>query len=188
VDAKPFVMPQSADLNMQRAASVALDTLTGKSLPPALDTGIDDVDFEHGQLLSCMATLRQLCADQTRNSCLPCSSEQRMLCESSLIGILGDLLIFILDHFHTEEKAMRQSLLYMLDREICEAHMEDHAHISEKIQQIVAAIEPDKTVLQVRELTALLENWMTHHVELHDKALARWMARQNSVAGLFQKA
>jgi hemerythrin len=83
---------------------------------------------------------------------------------------------------------MRQSLLYMLDREICEAHMEDHAHISEKIQQIVAAIEPDKTVLQVRELTALLENWMTHHVELHDKALARWMARQNSVAGLFQKA
>ena len=71
-----LLTPQSADLNMQKAASVALDTLTGKSLPPALDTGIDDVDFEHGQLLSCMATLRQLCADQTRNSCLPCSSVQ----------------------------------------------------------------------------------------------------------------
>jgi hypothetical protein len=43
---------------------------------------------------------------------------------------------------------MRDSPLYMLDREICEAHMEDHAHIAES-QQIVA-IEPDKMVLQVR--------------------------------------
>jgi hemerythrin-like metal-binding protein len=188
VDAKPFVMLQSADLNVQKVSVDALDLLTGKSLPPGLDTGIGQVDFEHGQLLSCMATLRQLCSDPTRNSCQPCSSRQRAHCESSLISILGDLLIFILDHFHSEEKAMRESLLYMLDREVCEAHMEDHAHISEKIQQIVAAIEPDKTVLQVRELSALLERWMTHHVELHDNALARWMARQDSVVGLLQKA
>ncbi|MDD2741394.1 MAG: hemerythrin family protein [Rhodocyclaceae bacterium] len=165
----------------------AVNQMLGKSLPPALDTGIGAVDFEHGQLLSCMASLRQLCVDPTRDTCLPCSGEQRAHCESSLIGILGDLLAFILDHFHTEEKAMRDSLLYMLDREVCEAHMEDHARISEKIQQIVAAIEPDKTVLQVRELSALLERWMTHHVDLHDKALARWIARQESFTDLFKK-
>ncbi|MBK7413877.1 MAG: hypothetical protein IPJ38_00835 [Dechloromonas sp.] len=42
---------------------------------------------------------------------------------------MGDLLVFILDHFQAEEKAMRDSLLYMVDRHVW-GHMEDHAQIS----------------------------------------------------------
>jgi hemerythrin-like metal-binding protein len=164
-----------------------VNDLTGRNLPSALDTGIAAVDFEHAQLLSCMATLRKLCATPFSNSCIACDNGQRGNCESTLIGLLGDLLAFILDHFHSEEKAMRDSLLYMVDRHVCEAHMEDHAQISEKIQQIVAAIDPSKTVQQVRELDQLLERWVSNHVVLHDQALERWIVSQDLLANA-QKA
>ena len=158
---------------------VPVNDLTGNNLPSALNTGIAAVDFEHAQLLSCMATLRKLCATPSSDTCFACDNVQRRNCEVTLIGLLGDLLAFILDHFHSEEKAMRESLLFMVDREVCEAHMEDHAQISEKIQQIVAAIDPAKTVLQVRELDQLLERWVSNHVVLHDQALEGWMMRQD---------
>jgi len=162
--------------------------LSGTSLPPSLNTGLAEVDFEHAQLFSSMASLRQLCSEyQTQSSCAACHESQRNNCENSLIGILGDLLAFILDHFHTEEKAMRDSLLYMFDRDVCEAHMEDHSLISEKIQQIVAALTPMQTVLQVRELDFLLQRWVSHHVVLHDQALGHWLARQDMLF-LTQKA
>lgn len=154
--------------------------LTGKSLPAALNTGLQEVDFEHAQLLACMLSVRQLCSEYTtRDSCASCDVSKQIHCESALIGMLGDLLAFILDHFQTEERAMRDSLFYMVDRDVCEAHMEDHAHIAEKIQQIVSALDPLRTVILVRELDGLLERWMSHHVVLHDEALARWMARQD---------
>ena len=154
--------------------------LTGKSLPAALNTGLQEVDFEHAQLLACMLSVRQLCSEyKILDTCAGCEASKQIHCESSLIGLLGDLLAFILDHFQTEEKAMRDSLFYMVDRDVCEAHMEDHAHIAEKIQQIVSALDPLRTVVLVHELDALLERWMSHHVILHDQALARWMARQD---------
>ncbi len=154
--------------------------LTGKSLPAALNTGLQEVDFEHAQLLACMLSVRQLCSEyKILDTCAGCEASKQIHCESSLIGLLGDLLAFILDHFQTEEKAMRDSLFYMVDRDVCEAHMEDHAHIAEKIQQIVSALDSLRTVVLVHELDALLERWMSHHVILHDQALARWMARQD---------
>jgi hemerythrin-like metal-binding protein len=165
---------------IQDAISDPVAELTGKSLPAALNTGLQEVDFEHAQLLACMSSVRQLCSEyMTRDSCAGCEVSKQTHCESALIGLLGDLLAFILDHFQTEEKAMRDTLFYMVDRDVCEAHMEDHAHIAEKIQQIVSALDPLRTVVLIRELDALLERWMSHHVVLHDQALGRWMARQD---------
>jgi hemerythrin-like metal-binding protein len=181
VDAKSTLKPTVMLAGLRTIEVVPVNDLTGRNLPASLDTGIATVDFEHAQLLSCMATLRQLCSTPFSNTCFGCDSNQRANCESTLVGLLGDLLAFILDHFHSEEKAMRDSLLYMLDRQVCEAHMEDHAQISEKIQQIVAAIDPSKTVQQVRELDQLLERWVSNHVVLHDQALERWMMRQDFI-------
>ena len=179
VDAKSALKPTEAQAGDKMIEALPVKNLIGQNLPSALDTGIAHVDFEHAQLLSCMTTLRKLCSTPASSSCLSCGNFQRGICESTLIGLLGDLLAFILDHFHSEEKAMRESMLYMVDRHVCEAHMEDHAQISEKIQQIVAAIDPAKTVLQVRELDQLLERWVSNHVVLHDQALERWMMRQD---------
>lgn len=178
-------MRGDAVLEFQATKSDPVGVMTGASLPPALNTGLHEVDFEHAQLLSCMASVRRMCGEySTRSSCAGCNGAQRMDCESSLIGMLGDLLAFILDHFHTEERAMRDTLLYMVDRQVCEAHMEDHAQISEKIQQIVSALNPMETVVLLRKLDQVLERWVTHHVILHDQALARWVAAQDTLAGL----
>ena len=170
---------QEMSISLKPLEAGPVNDLTGKNLPAGLNTGNAELDFGHAQLLACIASLRKLCAYPTNSTCNTCNGAQRGRCESSLIGLLGDLLIFILDHFQAEERAMRESMLYMVDRHVCEAHMEDHAQISHKIQQIVSAIDPSKTVVLVRELDHLLERWVTHHTVLHDQALERWMMRQD---------
>jgi hemerythrin-like metal-binding protein len=153
----------------------------GSALPAELVTGHPSIDFEHRQLLACMTATRQICHDlRGMPTCGQCISERRILCESDLIQILGDLLTFILDHFKTEDALMRDSLLLMLDRDVCEAHKEDHAAISASIQDIVARIDPMLTVQRLRELDYLLGRWMTNHIMLHDMLLARWLEREDS--------
>jgi hemerythrin-like metal-binding protein len=178
VDTKSIKI-QEMSISFKPLEAGLVNDLTGKNLPAGLNTGNAELDFGHAQLLACIASLRKLCAYPTNSSCNTCNGAQRGRCESSLIGLLGDLLIFILDHFQAEERAMRESMLYMVDRHVCEAHMEDHAQISQKIQQIVSQIDPSKTVVLVRELDHLLERWVTHHTVLHDQALERWMMRQD---------
>lgn len=54
---------------------------------------------------------------------------------------------------------MRDSLLVLVNRDLCDAHMEDHAAISSTVQQIVAALDPMQTPSLIRELDALLHRW-----------------------------
>ncbi|GEM_PF-1036873 len=151
-------------------------------LPAELITGHQTIDFEHQMLLNSMSTLRQVCTSfASRQDCSTCHAESRSDCEADLINLLGDLLIFIMDHFRTEEQLMRDSLLVMVDRDLCEAHMEDHAAISSKVQQIVAALDPMHTPSLIRQLDTLLHNWVSHHVALHDLWLTRWVEREDSV-------
>lgn len=151
-------------------------------LPPELSTGLRLIDFEHQVLLNTMATLRQVCHDfPTRQDCGGCEASNRAKCEGTLVSLLGDLLAFIMDHFQNEEKLMRDSLLMLVDRDLCDAHMEDHAAISGKVQQIVAALNPMHTSSLIRELDTLLHTWVTNHVALHDLWLVRWIERDDSV-------
>ena len=153
-----------------------------RPLPAVLITGHQTIDFEHQMLLNSMSTLRQVCSSfTTRWDCSSCPADSRADCESSLISLLGDLLVFMMDHFRTEEQLMRDSLLVMVDRDLCEAHMEDHAAISNKVQQIVAALDPMQTPSLIRQLDTLLHNWVSNHVALHDLWLARWVEREDSI-------
>lgn len=159
--------------------------LPGGPLPPSLSTGHKYIDFEHRQLLASMTATRQVCLDFLNFSdCANCGPGRRALCESELIRLLGDLLSFILDHFKTEEEIMRDSLLVMVDRDLCEAHKEDHAAISATIQEIVSALDSRHTVSLLRELDALLGVWIAHHIAMHDMILARWLARDDSALSL----
>lgn len=152
------------------------------ALPPELNTGLGSIDFEHQVLLNSMTTLRQVCHDfSTRHDCGGCAASNRARCEGNLVSLLGDLLTFIMDHFQTEEKLMRDSLMVLVERDLCEAHMEDHAAISGKVQQIVAALDPMHTPSLIRELDTLLHAWVTNHVTLHDLWLMRWVEREDSV-------
>lgn len=167
------------------ASAVAEDVSTaygGAELPAELVTGHHLIDFEHRMLLGCISTLRQVCTDfSTREDCGGCAASSRLQCEGNLVSLLGDLLAFIIDHFQTEEQLMRDSLLLMVDRDLCEAHMEDHGAISGKVQQIVAALDPMRNTILIRELDTLLSSWISHHVLLHDLWLARWLQREDSV-------
>jgi hemerythrin len=126
--------------------------------------------------------LRKLCIDHVNlPHCGNCENSVRSRCESQLVAMLGDLLAFILDHFKTEESIMRDSLLQLVDRDLCEAHMEDHAAISCKVQEIVAALDPMNSVGLIRDLDALLTRWIVNHIGLHDVLLVRWVEREDSV-------
>lgn len=150
--------------------------LAGVQLPPELLTGHKAIDFEHSQLVACVRCLRSLCHkfDQ-KAECSSCSVDTHQVCETQLIALLGDLLAFILDHFKNEEKVMRSSLLLTVDRELCLEHIEDHANISAKVQEIILALQPLKTASLLRELDALLQRWISNHVLLHDILLGRWL-------------
>ncbi len=153
-------------------------------LPAALETGFAAVDAEHRQLLACMRTLRSLCDGiYSRSDCSSCSLGQRRQCDGNLVGLLGDLLAFILEHFQTEEAAIRDSLLQIVDRDLCEAHAEDHAEISTKVQEIVCALDPQRTVVLLRELDQLLHRWLENHIQMHDLVVARWMQREATMFG-----
>lgn len=178
-------MTEFSDASLCMQAQAVTDKVVpwqeGGALPAELVTGHPSIDFEHRQLLACMMATRQICHDlRGLPTCGQCIPERRSLCESDLIRILGDLLTFILDHFKTEEALMRDSLLLMLDRDVCEAHKEDHAAISASIHEIVARIDPMLTVQRLRELDHLLGRWITNHIMLHDMLLVRWIEREDS--------
>ncbi|MBS1144365.1 MAG: hypothetical protein H6R14_1771 [Proteobacteria bacterium] len=174
--------PVSAETSLDVVSDSAAYWLARGELPPALVTGHKLIDFEHRFLISAIANLRQVCIDHVHlQDCTGCSAGQRQTCESSVVSILGDVFAFILDHFKTEEAVMRDSLLLMVDRDVCEAHMEDHAAISTVVQEIVSSLDPQHIVSRIRELDALLARWVTHHIALHDMLLSRWIARDDSV-------
>ncbi len=155
--------------------------ITG-NLPPELVTGHRLIDLEHRFLISAIANLRRICIDQSNLvNCLGCGETVQEKCESQLIGMLGDIFAFILEHFKTEEGIMRDSLLLMVDRDVCRAHMEDHAEIAAKVQEIVSSLNPAHVVSRIRELDALLARWVTNHIALHDLLLSRWIARDDSL-------
>lgn len=156
--------------------------LAGLDLPPELKSGHPAIDAGHIHLLSSIAGLRKICIDHVAlPNCSACSHSTRKDCEEQLIAMLGDLLAFVLDHFRIEAEIMRDSLLLLVDRDVCEAHMEDHAVISGKVQEIVAALDPLNTVGLIRDLDALLAQWMRNHIALHDVMLARWVEREDSI-------
>lgn len=156
--------------------------LLGGELPPELITGHKSIDAEHRLLLSCADSLRKICIDLVNAPhCGGCNQAVRSRCENELVALLGDLLAFILDHFKNEEAIMRNSLFQMVDRDVCEAHMEDHAAISGKVLEIVASLDPMNSVSRMRDLDALLSRWIVNHIGLHDVLLVRWIEREDSL-------
>lgn len=151
--------------------------LSAGELPSELLTGHPLIDREHRFLIDAMANLRKVCIDMTRfTDCTACSLSQQSRCEKNVISLLGDIFSFILEHFRHEEQIMRNSMLQVVDYAVCRAHIEDHAEIATKVQQIVAALDSSQTLFRIRELDTLLERWVTNHITLHDMLLSRWVA------------
>ncbi|MBT9521570.1 MAG: hemerythrin domain-containing protein [Dechloromonas sp.] len=183
-------MTKQRVVSIPHMAGAAVDVLSESTahwlstgeLPAELVTGHKLIDSEHRFLIAAIANLRRVCIDHVNlKDCTGCSDERQQRCEADVIAMLGDVFAFILDHFKTEEMVMRDSLLLMVDRDVCEAHMEDHAAISSAVQQIVSSLDSHHIVSRIRELDALLARWVTNHIALHDLILSRWIARDDSL-------
>ncbi|HLO62412.1 MAG TPA: hemerythrin family protein [Azonexus sp.] len=154
------------------------------ALPPELLTGHKLIDIEHRFLIASIANLRKVCGDYLSfQDCAACGKAMQERCEGHLVGLLGDIFSFILDHFKNEEAIMRESLMQVIDRDVCNAHMEDHAEIAAKVQEIVSALDTSHVVSRIRDLDALLSRWVTNHISLHDMLLARWVTRGDLLIG-----
>ncbi|UCV21719.1 hemerythrin domain-containing protein [Ferribacterium limneticum] len=183
-------MTKQRVVSIPHMAGAAVDVLSESTahwlstgeLPAELVTGHKLIDSEHRFLIAAIANLRRVCIDHVNlKDCTGCSDERQQRCEADVIAMLGDVFAFILDHFKTEEMVMRDSLLLMVDRDVCEAHMEDHAAISLAVQQIVSSLDSHHIVSRIRELDTLLARWETNHIALHDLILSRWIAREDSL-------
>jgi len=145
-------------------------------LPAALDTGNYLIDDEHRLLLGIMQDLRRVCIDPVGLvTCSGCQANRQNSCEQEIVGLLGDLFAFILEHFSSEERIMRDAMMQVTDKELCDAHVEDHAAIAQKVQEIVSRLDSEQTVRRIRELDSLLARWIEHHIGLHDLMLVRWL-------------
>ncbi|MGE5491815.1 MAG: bacteriohemerythrin [Actinomycetota bacterium] len=141
-------------------------------------TGDPDVDTEHRLLANAIARLRDACPDaENRVDCSTCSRARAADCNHNLVEALGDLLSFLVDHFFAEEQAMKKFGLVSREKELCDRHKEDHARISDTVLRIVGALDSPQTVKLIRELHAVLDTWLKHHIELHDAVLLE-MIRQ----------
>lgn len=158
-------------------------------LPSALETGNHLIDDEHRLLLGIMKNLRRVCVDPASlDSCRGCDRLRQVACEKEVVSQLGDLFAFILDHFATEERIMRDALMSMTDKALCDAHIEDHAAIAQKVQEIVSRLDSEQTVRRIRELDALLMRWVDNHIGLHDLILVRWLDNDQGVLRAVQLA
>ena len=141
-------------------------------------TGHTEIDREHGLLLSCVERLGQVCrVPESRCSCRDCLVKIRTECHSELGELLGDLLMYLVDHFRNEESLMRSEGVLQLAPDFCERHKEDHAAISLTIQELTADIDPLQTAELVRRLQRLLSYWLQDHIARHDSVLVRFFAK-----------
>ncbi len=151
------------------------------AMPIGLLTGNRTIDLEHQELFAALKAARTICLDlKTHSSCAGCGEARHQQCEQALVDVLGNVLSFVLDHFKTEESIMRDSLLMMIDRELCQVHMEDHAGISAMVERMVSELDSTQTVSLVRELDQLLTRWIAQHIATHDVALVNWIEREDS--------
>ena len=146
-------------------------------IAPELLTGHPEIDQEHRLLLRTIEELRSICTKfEGEADCRGCSHAAARGCDNHLVETLGDLLMFLVDHFRTEESMMKVGRVSLIDRELCERHKEDHAAISHAVQQIIAALDPHLTVNHIRRLHQLLESWVANHIRIHDMVLVQLLA------------
>lgn len=135
-------------------------------------TGHPEIDAEHRLLLGMLTRLQELCGTAgSGDACARCGQEREEGCEVFLVETLGELLSFLVDHFHNEEQLMKACCPQGNDKILCNLHREDHAAISQQVQQIVVALDARKTAAHIEALRFLLGNWLANHVASHDMAL-----------------
>lgn len=119
---------------------------------PCLDTGIEEIDWEHRRLLN------------IANRLLDAMGKGRA--EMVMQPVLRDLIHHAEDHFANEEKYMRDMGYPGLKE-----HMVEHGQMRRSLDTFVAALASDQPP-GAKDLAALMSHWLLDHILKTDKQYA----------------
>jgi len=137
-------------------------------------TGHPAIDHQHQHLESLILKFSQLCLEPQTESCPKpgCTAEARHECMVTLDSLIGDLLCFLIDHFHYEEQLMRLLPDTPICRKHVEAHTFAHAELSARLSELTMQLDKENPYECARRLQDILTSWMGGHAEAFDIALA----------------
>ena len=121
---------------------------------PCLDTGIQEIDWEHRRLLNIANRLLDA-IDRGKG-------------EAAVRPVFRDLTRHAAEHFEHEEKYMRD-----MGYPSIEEHVEEHRRMTAGLEKFAAALESDSPPGPM-ELNALLSHWLLDHILKLDKHYAKY--------------
>jgi hemerythrin len=117
--------------------------------------GIDEVDFEHQELIELInASYNEAKNDGTN---------------LAVLDSLGEIFEKISAHFALEEKEMRQ-----LKYDQYEDHKEDHEQLLDSIRDIMDEYE-ENTILDEEDFGVRLKDWFVNHFSTKDARLHKFL-------------
>lgn len=119
---------------------------------PCLETGIEEIDWEHRRLLNIVNRLLDAMA--------------RGKGEAAVRPVSRDLARHAEEHFGHEEQYMRD-----MDYPDLDGHVAEHRELTRSLTQFVEGLDSD-TPPGARELAALMSHWLLDHILRCDKAYA----------------
>jgi hemerythrin-like metal-binding protein len=125
---------------------------------PCLETGIEEIDWEHRRLLS------------IANRLLDAMSKGKG--EAVVQPVVKDLASHAAAHFTEEEKFMRD-----MGFPDVEAHAAEHRQMAADLETYVTALE-SASPPGAKELSAIMSHWLLDHVLKKDKEYARFSQKR----------
>ncbi|UJF23654.1 bacteriohemerythrin [Suttonella sp. R2A3] len=119
---------------------------------------VEDIDYQHQELVNIMNRLYQAIVDRTAQSEGP--------------KILDDLKIYTIAHFSVEESLMR-----IFGYEDYEVHKEQHRQLVEELQEVMLRVEAGEHHIN-SDLLIYLRKWLVNHIMHTDVKLGRFLIEQ----------
>lgn len=117
--------------------------------------GIDEVDFEHQELIELINESYNEAKNDGANL--------------AVLDSLGEIFVQISAHFALEEKEMRQ-----LKYDQYEDHKEDHEQLLDSIRDIMDEYE-ENTILDEEDFGVRLKDWFVNHFSTKDARLHKFL-------------
>jgi hemerythrin-like metal-binding protein len=131
-----------------------------------------EINEEHRLLRQKLSAVSELCPDaQNRNDCARCTLRSPKHCSSVMADIVEDLMSYMVAHFRSEERLMRNTGLYHSARNICEQHMQDHGDLSDTALKLLTKLNNGTLPVQIAGMSGLLEQWLENHISEHDNKM-----------------
>ena len=144
----------------------------------SVESAWKEIEAEHHLLGEKLVAVVHLCpTHESRTDCHGCPHALSHQCSNTLQDMVGELLAYMVSHFHHEEALMRRWGLLTHARDVCDRHMEDHGDISQAFRELAKTLHGHNPLPQVRKLQSLLNAWIGPHMMEHDQPLLALLSR-----------